>query len=184
MNINEPTDGIKEAGTPTVERRARVGWVAGAVVAGMICSYLGNGPKHRNGAGSSSYVFTAHDVRDGVGLQEDIYTVTYGPSVITVKYAESQTSTAKPGDFPGTGLHPHFSYSHPDLSQVPPIGVPVPACVMDKERDHDGDLVIAIQPTPAPCISRNGDTLHYELSPNGPMFFTYVNFDIITEKVR
>jgi hypothetical protein len=105
-----------------------------------------------------------------------------------VTYSESQTSTAKTGDFPGSGLHYHLRNgvypNGPDLSQVPEVGRSIHQCVLSKTPDHDGDPVIAVQPTPEPCMMQNGNTLHYEISPNGPAFFTYVNFDIVSERLE
>jgi hypothetical protein len=49
---------------------------------------------------------------------------------------------------------------------------------------HDGSPIIAVQPTPAPCIYNNGQTLQYLPEPNGPRLFTYVSFEIISETVR
>jgi hypothetical protein len=123
-----------------------------------------------------SYVIIAHKGYD--------YTVRHGQVIMKVTYSESQTSTAKPGDALGKGLHRHSrdgSYPNgPDLSQVPEVGVRINQCLLSKKTDHDGDPVIAIQPTPDPCITQNGNTLHYEMSPNTATF-TYVNFDIISE---
>jgi hypothetical protein len=130
-------------------------------------------------AKQSTYVIIEHHQYD--------YTVRHGQVVLKVRYSDSQTSTAKPGDVLGTGLHQHFSYGSypngPDLSQVPETGLPIRQCVMSETLDKDGDPLIATQPTPEPCMTQNGNTLHYELSPNGPRFFTYVNFDIISERV-
>lgn len=126
-----------------------------------------------------SYVIIAHKGYD--------YTVRHGQVIMKVSYSESQTSTAKPGDAPGKGLHRHSrdgSYPYgPDLSQVPEVGVRINQCLLSKTPD-DGDPVIAIQPTPDPCITQNGNTLHYSLAPNGPVLFTYVNFDIISERME
>ena len=107
------------------------------------------------------YTITEHVVvsEPDSSQQRDEYTLTYGPEILKVKYSESQTNSAKPGDFPGTGLHLHSWYSNPDLSQVPPAGTKVRACLMNPERDKDGDLVIAKQPTSEPCMARVGDTL-------------------------
>jgi hypothetical protein len=114
--------------------------------------------------------------------QEDDYTIEYGTEILKVKYAESQTSTAKPGDFPGTGLHLHLTYNNPDLSQIPTAGVRVRTCLMAERRDKDGDLVIAIQSTPVPCFARSGSALLYEPSPNSGDF-AYVKFDILSARV-
>jgi hypothetical protein len=115
---------------------------------------------------------------------EDFYIIEYGVTELRVKYAESQTSSASPGDVPGSGLHRHDALYNPDLSQVPNAGVPIRACTLRKDRDHDGDLVIAHQATDEPCMARIGDVLRFEPSPNGPTLFTYVSFDIVSEKIR
>lgn len=126
------------------------------------------------------YVIVAHT--------EYNYTVHHGRTLMKVTYSESQTSTAKPGDFPGTGLHLHTRYGvyphGPDLSQVPDVGQSINQCVLSKTPDVDGDPVIAIQPTPDPCMMQNGNTLHYSPSPNGPALFNYVNFDIMSERLE
>ncbi len=130
-----------------------------------------------------TYVITAHTsapTDDNSNLREELYTIIYGSDILKVRYSQSQTSSAKPGDFPGTGLHMHSSYSNPDLSQIPAAGVPILACLMDKDRDRDGDLVIAHQPTPSPCMAHIGNVLQYEPSPNAGDF-TYVAFDILSE---
>jgi hypothetical protein len=69
------------------------------------------------GQSENTYVITAHTVvplkpvylggylQTGLPTQEDDYTVEYGADVLKVKYQSSQTSSAKAGDFPGTGLH-------------------------------------------------------------------------------
>jgi hypothetical protein len=104
-----------------------------------------------------------------------------------VTYSDSQTSTAKSGDFPGSGLHRHSRDgvypSGPDLSQVPEVGLRIKPCVLSKTPDHDGVPVIAVQPTPEPCMMQNGNTLHYEPSPNAATF-TYVNFHIVSERME
>jgi hypothetical protein len=133
----------------------------------------------------NAYVITAHTVvQTDLPTQEDDYTVTYGKDVLKVKYADSQTSSAKPGDFPGTGLHHHSYYRDPDLSQVPQVGDPILRCKLSKEVMQDGSPMIAIQPTSDPCMVQIGDTLYYAPSPNGPQEFTHVSFDILSEKVR
>jgi len=131
------------------------------------------------------YVILTHTVvRSEQPTQEDDYTVKYGSDVLKVKYARSQTSTWKPGDAPGTGLHDHSVYDNPDLSQVPQVGVPIRRCEMDyKNPMSDGSLAIAIQSTPAPCMVQIGDILEYEPSPNAGAF-TFVAFDILSEKVE
>ena len=69
------------------------------------------------------------------------------------------------------------------MSQVPEVGVQIKQCLLSKTPDNDGDPVIAIQPTPEPCITQNGNTLHYEPAPNAGNF-TYVKFDIISERME
>jgi hypothetical protein len=142
-----------------------------------------------------TYMVTAHTVvqlkpvylggqlQTGIPTQEDGYTVAYGADILKVKYASSQTSSAKPGDFPGTGLHEHRNDSDPDLSQVPQVGVPIRRCKLSKDVMRDGSPIIATQPTSEPCMIQIGDTLRYEPSPNAGNF-TYVNFDILSEKTR
>jgi hypothetical protein len=119
------------------------------------------------------------------------YTVRHGRVIMKVEYHESQTSVCKDGDKDfiqclGTGLHLHTRYGvYPhdaDLGQVPEVGLRINQCVLSKTLDNDGDPIIATQPTPEPCMMQNGNTLHYEPSPNGPILFAYVNFDITSEK--
>ena len=131
-----------------------------------------------------TYMITVHTsvTAEGYGsFRDDLYTVVHGVENLKVRYSESQTSSAKPGDFPGSGLHLHSSHSNPDLSQVPSAGAPIRTCLFNKNRDKDGDLVIAVQPTPEPCMARIGNVLRYEPSPNGPTLFTYVTFEILSE---
>jgi len=132
----------------------------------------------------ANYVITQHTVVESKGAlpSEYLYVIEYGPTFLKVKYAESQTSSAKPGDSLGSGLDQHFAYRNPDVSQVPNVGVPIRACTFNKDRDHDGDLVIAIQSSDEPCMARIGDTLHFLPRPNGD--FTYVNFDMLSEKIK
>jgi Trypsin-like peptidase domain len=131
------------------------------------------------------YIITAHTSTSTdrySNVRDELYTVTHGAEILQVKYSSSQTSSAKPGDFPGSGLHPHFSYLDPDLSQIPAVGVAIRECLMSKNRDRHGDLVIDTQPTPQPCMARVGSVLQYEPSPNAGDF-TYVAFDILTERI-
>jgi hypothetical protein len=125
------------------------------------------------------YVIVAHT--------EYNFTVRHGRTIMKVTYSESQTSTAKPGDFPGSGLHYHSrngAYPRgPDLSQVPQVGRLINQCILSKTPDPDGDPVIAVQPTPEPCMTQNGNTLHYSLAPNAAAF-AYVNFDIVSERLE
>lgn len=135
---------------------------------------------------TKQYVITAHTVipANDADVTADEYTISYGTEILKVRYSHSQTNSARNGDPLGAGLHSHSRYSNPDLSQVPPAGVPIRACLMDENRDKDGDLVIAQQPTPEPCMARIGDSLQYEPSPNGPILFTFVSFDIVSESAR
>jgi hypothetical protein len=141
-----------------------------------------------------TYIITAHTVAhdNSTNSRFDNYIIVYGSEVLKVQYAESQISTVKPGASqleqlaPRKGdLHLHFRYGvwpqEPDVSQVPQVGVPIRACEMDtKYPDNDGHPVMAIQSVSAPCMSRNGDTLHYSLAPNGGVkIWEYVNFDIL-----
>ena len=140
-----------------------------------------------------TYIITAHTVAhdNSTNSQLDNYIIVYGSEVLKVQYSESQISTVKPGASrleqvaPGKNLHLHFRYGvwpqEPDVSQVPQVGAPIRACEMDtKYPDNDGHPVIAIQSVSAPCMSRNGDTLHYSLAPNGGVrMWEYVNFDIL-----
>ncbi len=140
-----------------------------------------------------TYMITAHTIvhDDSKNSQFDNYVIVYGSEVLRVQYAESQISTVKPGASkleqvaPGKNLHRHTRYGswpqEPDVSQVPHIGVAIRACQMDtKYPDSDGHPVIAIQSVSAPCMSRDGDTLHYSIAPNGGIkMFEYVNFDIL-----
>ena len=148
-------------------------------------------------ADQPTYMITAHKVvhDESTNSQLDNYVIVYGSEILTVQYAESQISTVKPGAskleqvFPVKNLHLHARYGswphEPDVSQVPHIGVPIRACEMDTEYpDNDGHPVIAIQSVSAPCMSRNGDTLHYAIAPNGGIkMWEYVNFDILSETV-
>jgi hypothetical protein len=144
-----------------------------------------------------AYVITAHTVvhDDSTNSRLDNYVIVHGSEVLKVQYAESQVSTVKPGasllELPiqGKDLHLHFRYrvwpQEPDVSQVPHIGVPIRACEMD--TNYPGSVehpAIAIQLVAAPCMSRDGDTLHYSIAPNGGIqMFEYVNFDILSETV-
>lgn len=128
------------------------------------------------------YTITAH-----TGYK---YTVMHGRVIMKVEYSESQTSVCTGGkDFLNclsTGLHLHTIdgvYPHnADLSQVPEVGLQIKQCILSPTPDHDGDPIIAIQPTPEPCMVQIGNTLNYEPSPNGPIEFAYVNFNIISER--
>jgi S1-C subfamily serine protease len=136
-----------------------------------------------------TYVITAHTVvhDDSTNSQLDNYVFVYESEILKVQYAESQTSTVKPGTELGQvaqNLHWHTRYGRwpqePDVSQVPHIGVPIRACEMDKDPDSDGRPVIAIQSVSAPCMCQIGDMLHYVLAPNGGVKeWEYVNFDVL-----
>ena len=119
-------------------------------------------------------------------IERQEYTVRHGNNILKVLYTDSQTSTAKPGDFPGSGLHYHnhtFSKDGAtDLSQVPEAGVPILQCILSEEKMSDGGPIIARQPTRAPCMIVIGNNLQYEPAPNGPVNFTYVNFEIVSER--
>jgi hypothetical protein len=151
-----------------------------------------SGSKQSPSRSENVYVITAHTVIEpkptefgGYTFQEDDYTVTFGIDVLKVKYAESQASTAKAGDPIGSGLHYH-DITHADLSQVPQVGTPILKCVIDVEHPtYDGTPVIAVQPTPAPCMVQIGDDLKYLPAPNDKILCTtYVHFDVVSEKVR
>lgn len=144
----------------------------------------------------SMYVITEHTViyDDNTNAQLDNYVISYESEVLIVQYAESQISTLKPGASeleqlaPGKNLLLHARYGawpyQPDVSQVPPVGVPIRACEMDTEHPslNEGHPVIALQSVAAPCISRDGDTLHLSIAPNGgTKMWEYVNFDILEE---
>ena len=143
-----------------------------------------------------TYVITAHTVvyDKDTNSQLDNYVIVYASEVLKVQYAESQIGTVKSGASqleivaPGKNLHSHHRYgrypNEPDLTQVPPVGVPIRACEMDtKYPDSDGHLVVAIQSVTLPCMARSGDTLHYLPAPNDKInLYDYVNFDILSEK--
>jgi len=112
-------------------------------------------------------------------LPDELYTIAHGAEVLKVRYESSQTSSKKPGDASGTGLHEHSRDLNPDLSQIPVVGVAIRACLMAKARD--GSPIIDHQPTPAPCMTRDGNVLLYKPSPNAADY-TYVTFDILSEK--
>ena len=122
-----------------------------------------------------NYVITAHTsvATDRYSnLRDELYTIVHGADIFKVQYSKSQTSSAKPGDVPGTGLHMHFSFSDPDLSQIPAAGVAIRACLTGKY--HDEDVIIDDQP----CMLREGDQLTYHPQSGA---FTYVFFDILSE---
>lgn len=147
---------------------------------------------------SEAYVITAHTVvhDEDTNSRLDNYVIVHGSEVLKVQYAESQISTEKQGtsslEWPliqGKDLHLHFRYrvwpQEPDVSQVPQVGVPIRACEMD--TNYPGSVenpAIAIQSVAAPCMSRDGDTLHYSIAPNGGIkMMEYVDFDILSETV-
>ena len=129
------------------------------------------------------YTITEHIVvpQADSDLQRDEHTLTYCAEILKVRYTDSQTSHAKP-DNPANEIHSHTLYSDPDLSQVPPAGMKIRACLLEPERDKYGGLVISRQPTSEPCMARIGNTLKYEPSPNGPDLFSFVDFEILSEK--
>lgn len=119
-------------------------------------------------------------------VEREEYTVRHGNEILTVLYNDSQTSTAKPGDIAGFGLH-HHSYTsvnegRSDLSQIPEVGVPILQCVLSEEKMSDGSPIIATQPSSAPCMIVIGNNLQFEPAPNGPVHFTYVDFNITSER--
>jgi hypothetical protein len=161
------------------------------------CSRSKEPELNANGRIEDSYVITAHTVvqlkpvylngylQTGLPTQEDDYTVVYGTDILKVKYSDSQTNSAKPGESPMT--HEHSYDRDPDLSQVPQVGTPIRHCKLSKDITPDGGPIIDVQPTPGPCMIQFGDTLQYEPSPNagdGPGAYTYVGFDIISERAR
>jgi hypothetical protein len=143
-----------------------------------------------------AYVITEHRVvqlkpiyingylQKGLPTQEDDYTVQYGSDILKVKYASSQTSSEKPGDSLGSGLHEHTYDRDPDLSQVPQVGMPIRRCTLSKDVMPDGIPIIDRQSSSEPCMVQLGDTLRYEPSPNGPQLGTYVRFDILSERLK
>ena len=172
-----------------------------AIVLGSIavagCSNSGQPTPSLKEPSDASYVITKHIVvqlkptyingylQTGLPTQEDDYTVVYGNDVLKVKYSSSQTNSAKAGGEPETHEH---SYDHdPDLDQVPQVGVPIRRCTLSKNITSDGGPIIDTQSTPEPCMIQFGDTLQYEPWPNagtGPEAYTYVVFDILSERDR
>jgi hypothetical protein len=145
-----------------------------------------------------TYMITAHTVvqlkpvylggylQTGLPTHEDDYTVTYGADVLEVKYASSQTNTAKQGASLieiEQGIHRHSRERDPDVSQVPQVGMPIKRCLLSKDVLPDGGVIIATQPTSEPCMVQIGDILQYEPSPNAGSY-TNVIFDIVSESVR
>jgi S1-C subfamily serine protease len=131
-----------------------------------------------------SYVITEHTVvPSGSTLpDEDHYTITHGNNILNVRYSESQTST---GSLRAGNLrtYQHFASATdanhaPDVSQVP-VGVPTPACLLDKQPDKDGDPVIDDIHGPRPCMTRTRLGLHYLTSRND--VYAYINFDVLSE---
>lgn len=110
--------------------------------------------------------------------QEDLYSITYGPELLTVRYSSSQTSSESPGNPPHRELQPHDRHFNPDLSQIPSLGTAINACLV--RSDPNFGTVITRQPTPAPCIARIGNILQFEPSPNSGDF-TDVVFEILSE---
>jgi len=64
----------------------------------------------------------------------------------------------------------------------PEVGIPIHQCVIN--HDSKGQTTIAVQPTPDPCMLQNGDSLEYSPTPNGPLLFNYVAFDIVSEHLE
>jgi len=159
-----------------------------AIVAVLVVAAFGAGifVTRQRPAPATQYVINTHTVIPASGIEPpaDEYIISYGTEILKVRYSQSQTSSAKNGDALGSGLHWHTRDHIPDLSQVPPAGVPIRACLMDEARDKNGGLVIAHQPTPEPCMARIGNSLQYEPSPNGPALFTFVSFDILSETAQ
>ena len=142
--------------------------------------------------GRHYYVITSFNsvTHNDSNLVEYRYTFSYdGVTNLQTRYQFSQSSSAKTGEENNLeaqvqAVHPHNTYD-PDLSQIPAIGTKILACVMDpNHRDHSGGLIIPKQPTPEPCIARIGNVLQFEPSPNGPVFFTFVAFDIVSENMK
>ncbi|MFZ0413023.1 MAG: trypsin-like peptidase domain-containing protein [Candidatus Acidiferrales bacterium] len=131
-----------------------------------------------------TYVITGHTVvPSGSTLpDENDYTITHGNDVLKVRYSDSQTST---GSLRAGNLQ---TYQHsasatdanhaPDVSQVP-IGAPIPACLLDKKPDKDGNSIIDDTHGPRPCITRARLGLHYLASRND--VYAYINFDVLSE---
>ena len=162
----------------------RVLVISAALVAVLGCKDSQQSMEGPNTRVQEAYVITEHKVLDlGLPTQEDDYTVTYGSDVMKVKYASSQTSSAKPGDFPGTGLHLHQANDDPDLTQVPQVGEAIRQCKLSKDTTSEGAPIIARQSTSAPCMNQFGDQLEYSPSPNAGDF-TYVIFDILCERMQ
>ena len=143
----------------------------------------------------TDYVITGHRVipASGLNVQRDEYTVHHGDAVLTVMYYESQ-SYDPPFNPPNSMerilekpkvLHLHqyagTGADAPNLSQVPQVGAQILQCVADKSEPRKDDVAIGIQPTPDPCMIRNGKMLHYEQEPNGARG-AYVQFEIVSEQ--
>ena len=60
--------------------------------------------------------------------------------------------------------------------------MPILQCLLSEEKDVDENTMHDSQPTPAPCMIVIGNNLQYEPAPNGPVHFTYVAFEIISER--
>jgi hypothetical protein len=143
----------------------------------------------------TDYVITEHRVipASGLNVQRDGYIVHHGDAVLTVMYYESQSYDAPfnpPNSMERILEKPKVLHLHryagtgadaPDLSQVPQVGAQILQCVIDKREPRSDDVVISIQPTPDPCMIRNGKMLHYEQQPNAARG-TYVKFEIVSER--
>lgn len=149
------------------------------------CNKSRSGPK-------MDYVITEHHIipASDSDVQRDEYTVRHGDAILTVLYSESQSNSApfdpsnlekqtlpKPKD-----LHSFYYRGDVDLSQVPEVGTPIRQCITHKNEFHGDELVIAVQPTPDPCMTRNGSMLQYEPEPNAGRY-THVDFEIVSERM-
>lgn len=88
-----------------------------------------------------TYVITTHDSvpqKDFLPNAE-VYTIEHGAEILKVTYSMSQTHSGKQGEFEPTGIHLHFSERDPDLSQIPPLGMKIHACLMTKVFGRTSD---------------------------------------------
>lgn len=143
---------------------------------------------------SPDYVITKFRLVQDDGVPRYEYIVKHGNVTLKVLYHDSQLGLTKE-DFDkylhldaGKGLplglqtHSYWEPDHGDISQVPEVGIPIHQCVIN--HDSKGQTTIAVQPTPDPCMLQNGDSLEYSPTPNGPLLFNYVAFDIESEQVK
>lgn len=77
----------------------------------------------------------------------------------------------------------HSYYSDPDLSQVPEVGVEILQCIVHPSEVHANEVIIAVQPTPAPCMVRIGSELQYEPMPNAGRYDNVI-FDVVSENLQ